>query len=140
MSVQSRFAGKVDLCGHPGSSVPCQASFPGANNSLCPVGHLQFTEDVGDVIGYGFETEAEPPGNVVVVVSLGDQAEDLTFAVGELGKDLWRQDGLGSGEEVDQPLGNGRTEDRLTSANGPDRSQDLILVGIFQDVAARPVA
>ena len=120
------------------ASVPGKAGFTGANNGLCPVGHLQFAEDVGDVIGHRFETEGEAPGDVAVVVSLGDQAENLAFAVGEFGEDLWQQCRLGSGKEVDQSLGNGWAEDGFTLANGPDCAQDLVLVCIFQDVASSP--
>jgi len=75
-----------------------EAHFLCPNDGLCPVSHLQFAEDVGD----GFQAESQAAGDVAIAVALGDQRQDLAFAVGEFGKELRQDERAGSGEEVDQ--------------------------------------
>jgi hypothetical protein len=43
---------------------------------------LKFGEDVGDVIGDGLGAEPEAAGDVDVARSVGEEREDLSFAVG----------------------------------------------------------
>ncbi len=40
---------------NPWVSKLIEASFPCPNDGLCPVSNLQFAEDVGDVVGDGFQ-------------------------------------------------------------------------------------
>jgi hypothetical protein len=40
-----------------------QARFPGANDRLGPVSHLQFGEDIGDVVADSFGAKGQLPGN-----------------------------------------------------------------------------
>src|SRR3989442_1265528 len=65
-----------------------QASFPGADDSLCPVSHLEFAEDIGDIVAHGVMAQDEACGNLSVAVTLGDQVEDFALAHGQFGKDL----------------------------------------------------
>ena len=58
-----------------------QSSLPRSNDGLGAVGYLEFAEDVGDVVGNGFEAEDQPMSDVAVVVALGDQVEDFALAV-----------------------------------------------------------
>src|SRR5712692_6009873 len=83
---------------NPWVSTLIEASFPGTNDGLCPVSNLQFAEDVGDVVGDGFQAEGQAAGDVTIAVALGDQRQDLAFAVSEFGKELRQDERAGSGE------------------------------------------
>ncbi len=109
---------------NPWVSTLIEARFPCPNDGLCPVSNLQFAEDVGDVVGDGFQAEGQTTGDVAIVVALGDQRQDLAFAVGEFGKELRQNERAGSGEEVDQALGNGRAEDGFATACSVDGAQE----------------
>jgi hypothetical protein len=60
--------------------VPAQTGFAGPEDGLCPVGDLQFGEDVGDVVAHGLGADKVMPGYFGVGVPLGDEVEDLTLA------------------------------------------------------------
>jgi hypothetical protein len=83
------------------------------------VGDLEFGEDVGDVVAYGLQAEEELFGDLLVIVSGGDEVQDLALAVGELGEDgsgcsgrccLWS-----SAEVLDQAPRDARAEYGLSS-------------------------
>src|SRR5258708_3332689 len=89
------------------------------------------------MVGDGFQTESEMLGDGAIAVALGNQQENLALAISQFGKEV-RQDGRArSGEKVDQVLGDGWTEDGFAAAYSPDGSEDLVLVGILEDVSAR---
>jgi hypothetical protein len=70
------------------------------------------------MVGDGFQAEGQMPGDVAIAVALGDQCKNLAFAVGKFGEELRQDERAGSGEEVDQALGNGRAEDGFATACG----------------------
>src|SRR5438128_11406581 len=71
-----------------GLEVPCsciflgQACISGTNNCLRTSGHLQLTEDRGDMVAYGLGTEDEAFGNGWIGIAQGDEGQDLPFALG----------------------------------------------------------
>src|SRR5215208_1764547 len=70
-------------------------------------------------------------------MSLCDKVEYLALAIGERGEGLRWGPYWGRGREEGEYAGcDSRAEDRLASAHCPDRGQHLLLVGIFEDVAA----
>src|SRR5437879_6145226 len=50
------------------------------------VAAVEFAQDVADVGLCGERADDEPPGDLGVAEALGDEAEDLAFAVGQLGE------------------------------------------------------
>jgi hypothetical protein len=65
---------------------PTRLSCP--DDGLDPVGDLELVEDIGEVIAHRFGTENQALCNLGIVVSLGQQREDLTLALGQFGKGL----------------------------------------------------
>ena len=91
------------------NGVPAQAGFAGLEDGLSSVGDLQLGEDVGDVVAHGLGTDEEVPGDFGVVVTLGDEVEDLTLAGGEFRKSLPGRGWRGSREEVREATGRPRS-------------------------------
>jgi hypothetical protein len=60
------------------SLVVIQARLTGHGDRSGSVLHLEFGEDVGDVIGDGLRAEAEAAGDLDVALSAGDEQEDLS--------------------------------------------------------------
>src|SRR4051794_31356245 len=58
-----------------------QTGFSGLHNGLGTVGHLQLTEDVGDVVAHGFRAEAQLMGNGVIVRTLRHEPEHVALAL-----------------------------------------------------------
>lgn len=54
----------------------------GLDDRLGAVSHLEFVEDVGDVIANGFIANNQLPGNFLVVESPGNQDEHLSLTLG----------------------------------------------------------
>jgi len=83
---------------------------------LCSISHLQFAEDVGDVVAYRLETEHQSGCNVCVRLTLHNQVQYLAFAVGEIRKYWCGHYGwFGRGKEVDQALRNCRAKNRFST-------------------------
>jgi hypothetical protein len=86
------------------------------------------------MVGHRFRAEGEVASNVAVAVALSDEIENHPLALGEFREELRQDERAGSGEEVDQPLGNGRAENGFPTAYGANGAQDLVLVGVLEDV------
>src|SRR6478609_4929256 len=103
-----------------------------ADDGGCPVGYPQFGEDVGHVVADGLVAEHETCRDVGVAPSGGDEVENLVFAGGQFGEHgddmgrTWR------GEELDDPLRHGGAEDGLPAADRGDGTDDLGLIGPFE--------
>src|SRR5215204_5930997 len=70
-------------------------------------------------------------------MSLCDKVEYLALAIGERGEGLRWGPYWGRGREEGEYAGcDSRAEDRLAFAHSPDRAYHLLLLGIFEDVAA----
>src|SRR5258706_14780043 len=83
---------------HSGSSAhPC---LPGADNGVRTVGHLQFAEDVGDIVAHRVWAKHKAARNLVVAVAKCDEVEDFSFAFGEVGENLRGKDWPGRGKEL----------------------------------------
>ncbi len=54
--------------------------------SRCPVLATSFIEDVGEVIGDGFFSEAQGLGDLAIAFALGDELEHLDLALGQVGR------------------------------------------------------
>lgn len=59
---------------HSYLSQPCITC---ADNSLCSIRHLQFAENIRDVIAHGLQAEYQLSGNLLICTSLGDQGKNL---------------------------------------------------------------
>src|SRR5438270_4450947 len=75
-------------------------------------------------------------GNIWIVVALRDQVQNFTLTVGEFGKERGSQAGTGCGEEVDQALSDGGAKDSLSTANGANRAQNFVFIGIFEHITS----
>src|SRR5215472_3271731 len=112
-----------------------------ANDRLSAVSDLEFVKDVGKVVAHGFGAEHQALCNLSIVVSLSQQQEDFPLALGQFRKRLrWCGQGFGGSKVANQAFGNGWTEDGFPATDGLDRSQRLVLVGAFEQVAARTSA
>src|ERR671920_98563 len=114
-----------------------QARLPGTDDGLGPISNLQLGEDVRDVVANSLSAERQLPGDGGVGVSLRDEVQYLALALGERWKDLgrrrvWRR------EVGEHPFCDRRTEDSFSLAHCLDREHHLLLVGVLQDVPARP--
>src|SRR5574341_874695 len=107
---------------------PCLAR---PDNRLPPVGHLQFAEDIGDMVADSFGTEGKPLGDGGVGQTLRDQRKDLALAVGQFRENLGGRAGLATGEEIHHASGNRRTEDGLAIRNGADSAQSFLRLRAF---------
>jgi hypothetical protein len=64
---------------------------------LDPVAEAEFEEDSGDVgLDRGF-ADVELVGDLGVGEAAGDQAQDLAFAVGQVGEQVWAVDAFAAG-------------------------------------------
>src|SRR5439155_10728164 len=97
-----------------------EACLPRADDGLRPVGHLELAQDVGDMVAHGFGAQHEAGGDFGVLLALGDQVEDLPFAVAELREHPRQGSGSKAGEELHQPSGDSWAEDSFALANRAD--------------------
>src|SRR5215212_11547438 len=99
------------LDGYQLRAIVPQPGFPGADDCLHPIRYLQFEEDVRDVVSNRLQAHEQLPGYLLVALALGNQGEDLLFALGEL-----REDALlprpWDGEEDQDALSHSGAEDR----------------------------
>src|SRR5215212_8387010 len=106
----------------------------GADDGLRPVGHLQLEQDVRDVVSNRLQAHEQLPGYLLVALALGNQGEDLLFALGEL-----REDALlprpWDGEEDQDALSHSGAEDRLAACYRSDGVHYPLAAGVFQEVA-----
>ena len=110
---------------------------------LSPVGNLELREDVGDVVAHRFRAQDQVGGDVSIGFALGNQGENLVFAVRQLREELCGATLRGwssAAEVVNQALGDGRTKDGLTARHSTDGAQSLLLHGALEEVAARSSA
>ncbi len=103
-----------------------KSCLPRPHNRLCPVGHLQFAEDIGHVIGHRLLTEHQLPGNIAIAVAARDQTQDLAFPFRQFWKNLCRYGRKRRSEEINQPLRYRGTENCLTPANSTNSPQNLV--------------
>ena len=75
-------------------------------------------------------------GDLGVGPAAGDQLEDLALALGELRERLGVGAGRRPGEEVHQPPGHARAEDRVARRHRADRPDQLRALGALEQVAA----
>ena len=61
-----------------------ESRFARSDNRHRPIGYLQFREDARDVILHGFNAQAEPAGDIAIVVPLRNQIQDFAFPLGQL--------------------------------------------------------
>src|SRR5207248_4273811 len=85
------------------SSVLAQASLARANYGCAPISHLEFAQDVCDMVAHCLGAQHEPSGDVRVLVALRDQVEDFSLAIAELREDLRHRRRLKAGEELHEP-------------------------------------
>ena len=76
-------------------------------------------------------------GDIAVVLALGDEGKDLLFSGSQFGKGVGRGFGPGLVEEGNESASDGGTEDGLVLSDGPDGTQNVGFLGIFEDVATR---
>jgi hypothetical protein len=62
--------------------VASQSSLAGFDDCLGAVSHLDFIEDVGDVIADGFAADVQLLSDLLVTQSLGDEAQDIALTLG----------------------------------------------------------
>src|SRR5215203_1208026 len=103
-----------------------QSGLPGADDGLCPVRYLQLEEDVRDVVTNSLQAHKQLFGYLLVGLALGDQGEDLFFALGKLREGAPRHGRTRGAEEAYEALGNPGTEDRLAAGHGPYRVPHLL--------------
>ena len=109
-----------------------------AQDSLCSICHLQFAEDVRDMVAHCLQAENKLLGDFLVGASLRNQCEDLNFALRQFREDLGWRGGSDIREETDQSLGNARTKDGFAVRNRPDRREHFGLIGALDSRRAAP--
>ena len=92
----------------------------GEHDGLDAVAQVELLEDVGDVGLDRRVADEQPLGDLGVREALGDQAEDLELARGQLVDRLRRRRARAARELVDHALGDGGGEQRVA---GGDRAQ-----------------
>src|SRR5260370_10489579 len=119
-----------------GLAVP-QPPFPSPQDRLRPIRHLQFAEDVGDMVAYRFEGEAQLIRDLLVAAALRYQCQQFRLSFAQFWKHPGRDGCPGRREEAEDTFGNARAEDGLPAGHCPDCPQDLGLVRALEDVATR---
>src|SRR6266700_5625009 len=72
-------------------SVPLPQPYrPRGIHRFRPVGDLELRENVGDMVAHGLGTQDEASSDVGIGLALGDQGEDLVFAIRQLREELRR--------------------------------------------------
>jgi hypothetical protein len=100
----------------PGSGVVegGEALAEGVEGGLGAAAEVQFGEDVADVGAHGGLADGQLVGNLLVAVSLGDEAQDLDLAIGQRAV-LWAER-RGAGEFPEDLACDGRMEKRGSEA------------------------
>lgn len=74
------------LCDLASSGVEAETRVPCPDDRGGTVGHTEFGQHVRHVVAHRLRAQHEPPRNARVVVAAGNEVEDLTLTVGQLGK------------------------------------------------------
>src|SRR5712691_5209601 len=106
-------------------------------NSLCAIGYLEFTDDVRYIVTYSFWTDDQAISNLRIFIALSQQSEYLTLAAAQIGKHLCGVARLQCREIVDQPGGNRRTENRISTTHGANGAHHIFVPCSFEKIAAR---
>src|SRR5579884_2170666 len=123
----------------PAKTSPTLLPQPGitrTNDRLGTTGHLQLTENGGDVVAHRFRTEHQLFCDSWIRIALRDQGQDLTFTLRQLGERLGRDAWTGCAKVLHEPPGDGWAEDRLTAADDLKGTHHLVSLGPFQQIAA----
>src|SRR5690242_9408367 len=126
------------------SKVGCDASairatqpgVAGADDGLGAAGDLKLAEDVGDVVANGLSAEDELLGDGGVGETLGDEAEDLALAVGQLREGLGRRGRRRGAKVLHQAAGDGWAEDGFAVGDSANGTNGLVAAGAIEQVAA----
>jgi hypothetical protein len=107
----------------------------GAHDCLRSIRHLQLAEDGGHVVADSLDAHHKLLGDLLIGPTVGNEPQDLVFALGQLGKRQRRRPA--AGEVAQQPLGDTRAEYRLASADGINRAHHVLQSRILQKVTSR---
>src|SRR5215204_6470590 len=124
----------------PRRAFPAQPGLSGADDGVCPVGHLQLRKDVGNVIAHGVGADKQACGDLGVGVTLGYELECFHLAGGELGEGHFGRGRFGGGEEVNEATGDLGPEVSFSCRHGAQHLQDLGGVSTLENIASGPCA
>jgi hypothetical protein len=64
--------------------------FSRSQNSLRPVGHLQFAEDIRDMVAHCLQAEHQLFGDLLIRAALSDEFKNFSFAICQFRENSWR--------------------------------------------------
>ena len=111
-----------------------QACAAGGQDRFGPVGDLQLGQDVGHMVGDRLGSEVQCLTDRGVVLTVGDEGQDVPLAIGELWKH--HRPGRRRVEPIEEAFGGPWAEDDVTASGSPDCVHDVVLAGPFEEVSA----
>ena len=105
---------------------------------LCSIGQVELREDPSNVGAGGVLADEQGRADLGVGLRLGDQLEHLDLAGGELRQSRRRFfRSRQQGELFDDAPGDRRGEKPAAAGDDPDRGEELLFGGVFEEEAAR---